>query len=199
MKKKCIDCNKEFDAREDWHTRCSDCQRQTRSGGPPNRAGGSINRIALPPGVSGGGYASSSSAPRPAGTESSGGGLPPNADTFLNKSGYPREEIYLDWAENRARAFEGEGLTQASLRRLFNMLKQAQMRLRVDKNFEAAKITLFEFVRLVEYNNRRNVIPYAFKRFVDDHLEVIKKSPDEFSAFVEYLTSIMARMKMKQK
>lgn len=112
-----------------------------------------------------------------------------------------KEEIFLNAAEEAANTFAGgrRAMTQSSLRAMFNMLKAMDNRLKVEKEIPICKIReeYLKFHRWCIYQERREVIPYTFLQFAKEHLEVATSDVDEFHGFVEYLTSIMARMKSK--
>jgi len=126
--------------------------------------------------------------------------LPPECvfKSFYGADGYLRPEIFIQSAEKAAKVFEEDGMTQTSFRSFFNMLKSMEQRLRagtvpqgeVNENF-------LRFVRQVEYQVKRNVIKDTFKQFVDAHRDVVLSSVKEFKGFVEYLSSILARLRTK--
>lgn len=112
-----------------------------------------------------------------------------------------KEEIFLNAAEEAAKTFAGgrRAMTQSSLRAMFNMLKAMDNRIKVERDIPIARIKeeYLKFHRWCIYQERREVIPYTFLQFAEEHLEVATRDADEFHGFVEYLTSIMARMKSK--
>ena len=127
--------------------------------------------------------------------------------SFYGVDGFPKREIYIEAAETAARTFERaptsdrKGMTNASIRRLFNMLKQTEQRIQGERDgqqaFGLARTAFYEFTRQVEYQVRRQVVPDVFQEFVKAHLNLSTSSTKEFRGFVEYLTSIMARMRQK--
>ena len=126
-------------------------------------------------------------------------------DTFLNEAGKPKKEIYIDSAEKAARAFENartkdkQGMSQSSIRSLFQMLKSTELRISADPNISEEEVfdAFHKFVIQTEYQVKRQVIPEVFGNFVRDHTDLATSSIPEFKGFVQYLTSIVARMKTK--
>jgi len=112
-----------------------------------------------------------------------------------------KEDIFLNAAKEASNTFAGgkKGMTQSSLRAMFNMLKALDNRIKVEKNFPVDKIReeYLKFHRWCIYQEKRDVIPSTFLDFAEEHLHVATRDKDEFHGFVEYLTSIMARMKTK--
>lgn len=116
--------------------------------------------------------------------------------------GYKRREIFIEAAEKMANIFSGESMTRTSIRRLFNMLKATDREISVNRNFPLAKAAerFYEFHRLVVYNNSRKgtkgkLIPDVFLQWVESHRDTVVGSTLEFTGFVEYLGSIIARLK----
>jgi CRISPR/Cas system CSM-associated protein Csm2 small subunit len=120
-------------------------------------------------------------------------------DSFYAQDGYLRREIFIEAAEKMADLLQSEGMTQTSIRHLFNMIKATEMRLKVDKNLPNGFIreNFLKFVTHTEYQFRRGVVRDLFKEFVESHKDLAVKDRKEFRGFVEYLTSIVARMKQK--
>jgi len=132
---------------------------------------------------------------------SSGSSLPDKCifDTFLNDAGLPKKELYLDSAEEVSRILEGLGMSQGQIRQAFYMLKSMELRIRSERDLslEVVNNAYYQFARQIEYQLKRGMIPSQFAEFVRRHLEVATKNKAEFKGFVEYLTSVMARMKTK--
>jgi hypothetical protein len=129
-------------------------------------------------------------------------GLPQECvfDTFYTKEGFLRPEIFLAAAEKAASVFENGGMSQTTIRSLFYMLKAMEQRLKVEKNIPQGEVNevFLKFIRQVEYQTKRQVIATkSFKEWVDTHTKVVLGSAKEFMGFVEYLTSIVARIKVK--
>jgi len=193
MKKKCRECGKEFEAKQPRFETCYDCyQKKKRQGGVGNTMDFS--------GIGGAGQPNPRH--RPSGVDQ--GGIPAECvfTTFLDEEGYYKRAIFLESAQKAASLFskppeKSSGMTQSSLRQLFNMLKDAERRLRIGEDFGSARETFFRFARQVEYQTNREVTPRVFQDFVQKHIDTASKNPEEFKGFVEYLTSIMAQMKQK--
>lgn len=119
-------------------------------------------------------------------------------DSFYGQDGYLKKAIFLEGAQKAAEYFEREGMSQTSFRALFNMLKAVEQRMRTEKMPQGGINEAFlRFIRHVQYQNKRGIIKEGFKKFVDEHQNVVLDNSDEFKGFVEYLASILARMKMK--
>ena len=126
-------------------------------------------------------------------------------DSFLNEKGFPKKEIYQEASEVAAHAFENartkdrQGMSQKSIRSVFQMLKAMEIRLRTDKDIPEEEVfdVFYRMERQVAYQEKREIVPRLFLDFVDKHKDLATKSKEEFLGFVEYLTSVMARMKTK--
>lgn len=118
---------------------------------------------------------------------------------FYGNDGYLRKEIFMDAAEKMARILQSKRMTQASIRHLFNMVKAVEIRLKADRNLPMGFVreNFFKFVRQTDYQVGRGIIPGIFRELVDAHKDIVVKDKEEFKGFVEYLTSIVARMKQK--
>jgi hypothetical protein len=127
--------------------------------------------------------------------------LPQNCvfQSFYDDHGHLRREIFIEAARDLSELFMRANISQTSIRNLFNMLKDMANRLQADRNldFGIAKETFYRFIRQVEYNVKRQVLNPIFQEFAERHLEVSTKDRKEFLGFVEYLTSIVARLKSK--
>ena len=125
-------------------------------------------------------------------------------NTFYDDQNHLRQEIFIESAEKASETFMAANISQTSLRNLFHLLKDMANRLQGDRklDFGIAKETFYKFHRQVVYNvNRKGdrgpLLHPVFKEFVDGHLEAATKSKEEYMGFVEYLTSIVARLKSK--
>lgn len=126
--------------------------------------------------------------------------------TFYDEKKYLRREIYIEGAEKAAEAFTKAGITTTSIRNLFYPLKEMANNLKTNKTLEFgfAKDAFFKVHRQIVYNiNRKGdkgpVLHPVFKEFVDKHLEIVTNKKEEFLGFVEYLTSIVARLKQDKR
>lgn len=129
-------------------------------------------------------------------------GLPPECifkDSFYASDGYLRKEIFMDAAEKMYLVFQSERITQTSIRHLFNMLKSVEMRLKADRDLPLGFVreNFFKFVTHTVYQTNRGILSPLFKEFIERHADLAVKEKKEFRGFVEYLTSIVARMKQK--
>lgn len=115
------------------------------------------------------------------------------------ENGFLRKEIFLDSAAEMARLFEENKMSQGSFRSLFNLLNFVDKKISADPKLPLPYVReqLYRFVTLCEYQHKRRVIQLEFLMFVKAHLSVAEKSKEEFHGFVEYLKSIMARMRAK--
>ena len=129
-------------------------------------------------------------------------GLPPECifkDSFYASDGYLKKEIFMGAAQKMSLEFQSEGMTQTSIRHLFNMIKAIEMRLKADKDLSLGFVreNFYKFVTHTEYQTNRGVLRPLFKEFIESHSDLAVKDKKEFKGFVEYLTSIVARMKQK--
>jgi len=120
-------------------------------------------------------------------------------ESFYTESGFLRREIFLEAAELAAGVFNQERMSQSSIRSLFNMLKAMDQRIKVETGLleDEVREQYYKFVRQCVYQERRRVIPRIFSSFAERHTETATLNKREFHGFVEYLASIMARMKNK--
>ncbi len=120
-------------------------------------------------------------------------------ETFYDSKNHLRREIFIESADKVSEVFMTANISQTSLRNLFHLLKDMANRLQADKklDFGVAGETFYKFHRQVVYNVKRAVLHPVFKEFVESHLNVATKSKEEYFGFVEYLTSIVARLKSK--
>ncbi|RKX19780.1 MAG: hypothetical protein DRP26_02850 [Candidatus Zixiibacteriota bacterium] len=120
-------------------------------------------------------------------------------DGFYNEDGYIKREVFIESAEQMSDILQRKRMTQASIRHLFNMIKSIEMRLKADRDLPLGFIreNFYKFVTHTEYQVKRGIIPEVFREFVDSHKDIAVRSIDEFKGFVQYLTSIVARMKQK--
>jgi len=121
-------------------------------------------------------------------------------DGFYNDDGFLKREIFIESAEYMTKLLKKESMTQTKIRHLFNFLKAIDLRLKTRKNTPLGYVreNFYRFWRDTEYLVNRNVIPRTFLNFVKLHGEIAVKNIREFQGFVEYLTSIVARMRQKQ-
>jgi hypothetical protein len=127
--------------------------------------------------------------------------LPPSCvfQSFYDDYGHLRREIFIEAARDLSELFMRANISQTSIHNLFNLLKDMANRLQADRNldFGTAQETFYRFVRQVEYNVKRQVLNPIFQEFAERHLDVSTRDRKEFLGFVEYLTSIVARLKSK--
>ena len=170
MIKICESCGKKFDASKDFYKLCPSCHRSgTHSG--RGRAGPAQRTV------------------------------PSECvfKTFFGEEGYPKREIYIESAVKMSEILEREDMKMSQIRNLFHMLKSASRILKADPHaeFGEARKTFCEFVRQVDYQYKRERIPPVFVEFVRQHVDIATKDPNEFFGFVEYFTSILARIKQR--
>ena len=125
-------------------------------------------------------------------------------ETFYDSKNHLRREIFIESADKISEIFMNANISQTSLRNLFHLLKDMANRLQADKKLDigVAGETFYKFHRQVVYNvNRKGdkgpLLHPVFKEFVEGHMDVATKSREEYLGFVEYLTSIVARLKSK--
>lgn len=123
-------------------------------------------------------------------------------DSFYEPDGFLKRAIFIEAAEKMAQELQRQDppMTQTSLRQLFNMVKSIDMRLKADRKLPLGFIreSFFKFVVQTEYQTKRKVVCDLFRDFVIAHEDLATKDQKEFRGFAEYLTAILARMKMKK-
>jgi len=119
--------------------------------------------------------------------------------TFYDDKGHLKREIFIEAAEKASELFMNANISQTSIRNLFNLLKDMANRLKADRQFDfgIAQETFYKFHRQVVYNVKRQILNPVFKEFAEKHLDAATKTKEEYLGFVEYLTSIVARLKSK--
>lgn len=118
---------------------------------------------------------------------------------FYDPDGYLKREVNIESAEKMAYILQDKGISQTSVRQLFNSIKHTESMLISRPEMETGFIRekFGKFVTDVEYQSKRGVIPFLFKDFVRAHLDIAESSVKEFKGFVAYLTAIVCRMKQK--
>lgn len=134
--------------------------------------------------------------------------LPPECifrDTFYErKYDCLKKGVFIDAAETAAKVF-GREMSQSSIRSAFQTLKVTAKRIKTEKLDDCqVNNDFYKFVTYCEYQNRRKaagkaIVPDSFLKFVKEHTKVVESNKNEFLGFLEYLTSILARMKTKQR
>ncbi len=130
--------------------------------------------------------------------------LPPECiikGSFYDEQGCMKEEIFLTAAEKASQCFRD--MSQKSIRTMFKALKATERKIKTGK-VDACPIKddlnkFYIFCRYQSSRKRENkfIVTPQFLKFVEGHLELAKRNGREFLGFLQYLTSIMARMKMK--
>lgn len=120
-------------------------------------------------------------------------------ESFYGDNDHLRREIFMEAAQEAASTFERDRMSASSIRSLFQMLKDMDQRAKSDPDLPLGEVQerYYHFVRQCVYQQKRDIIKDAFLQFAERHTDVATKSKEEFHGFVEYLTSIMARMKTK--
>ena len=121
--------------------------------------------------------------------------------SFYDDRGHLRREIFIEAARELSELFMRANISQNAVRNLFHLLKDMSNRLQADRNldFGTAQETFYRFIRQVDYNVKRQVLNPIFQEFAERHLEVSIKERKEYLGFVEYLTSIVARLNPDKK
>ncbi|OGP89562.1 MAG: hypothetical protein A2157_16885 [Deltaproteobacteria bacterium RBG_16_47_11] len=125
-------------------------------------------------------------------------------ETFYDDQNHLKREIFIEAAEKASGIFMGANISQTSIRNLFHLLKDMANRLQADRrlDFGIARETFYKFHRQVVYNANRKgdrgpLLHPVFKEFVEKHLDTATTGREQYLGFVEYLTSIVARLKSK--
>lgn len=125
-------------------------------------------------------------------------------ESFYDSGNHLKRAIFIEAAEKASEIFMNANSSQTSVRNLFHLLKDMANRLQAEKklDFGVAKEVFYKFHRQVVYNvnrkgDRGSLLHPVFKEFVENHIDVATKSREEYLGFIEYLTSIVARLKSK--
>lgn len=131
------------------------------------------------------------------------GGLPESCifkESFFDDDGYLKRDVSMEASERMARLLENEGMTQTSIRNLFNMIKNADMRLKSDPDLPLGFVReqYSKFVTQTEYQFKRGIVKKNFRDFVVAHEGMAIRNRKEFQGFVDYFAAIVARIKIKK-
>lgn len=166
VKKKCIECGKEFEPKEAYHKLCIDCNRKNRESGG--------NAVSIKMKISDD-YLK---------------------DGYFDEKGYLREGIFKDEAKEIAQILASLRMTPTSLRVFYNKVKAIENRYQAsNNNFDLIKSSLYAFERDVAYQVSRRVVPEEFRKFIVRNTEIAIKGPKEFKGFVEHFLSVLAYFK----
>lgn len=123
-------------------------------------------------------------------------------DSFYEPDGFLKRAIFIEAAEKMAQRLQAQNppMTQTAMRQLFNMVKSIDMGLKAKPELPIGFIreNFLKFVTQTEYQAKRGVVCELFREFVIAHEDIATKDQKEFRGFAEYMTAILARMKMKK-
>jgi len=119
---------------------------------------------------------------------------------FFDDDGCLRREVSIEASEEMARALGREGMTQTSIRNLFNMLNEADRRVKANPDLPLGFVREHydKFLTQTEYQYGRGIVKKAFRDLALGHKDVAVRSKEEFRGFVDYLRAIIARMQVKK-
>ncbi|MBI5194635.1 MAG: type III-A CRISPR-associated protein Csm2 [Nitrospirae bacterium] len=167
MKKKCVQCQKEFIPKEPHYKICEDCIKKKR-------------------------YEATSGYDKPAARLSNDylkGG-------YFDENGYLRVGIFKEDAKEVANVLAALRMTPTSLRAFYNKLKAIESRYKTSSsNFDSIKPNLYAFERDVAYQVSRGVVSEEFRKFINKNSELAIKGPKEFKGFIEHFLSVLAYFK----
>lgn len=177
-KRKCDNCGKEFEPREEWHRFCSPtCRDQASGSGRPSHhfPGQSSN---------------------------------PNVRTnfrfgpdYLKDGYFEKTENdcilraeYLDQvSEEISKLLGSRGMKNHQMRRFFNKARGIQTKLKRVENFGAIKADIFSFRADVVYAVGRKVVPEEFKQFIDPNVNLAVQNECNFEkGFLRHFESVLA-------
>jgi CRISPR-associated protein Csm2 len=166
--RKCANCGKEFEPREEWHKYCSPrCQREA-----DNKTGGDRD------------WADTRTNFR--------------FDASYLKEGYfdakknLKPEILDSLALDVARALANTGINSHQLRRFFNQVRAAERGLSDQRPFETVRADLVELKSAAAYQVGRGLVREEFKRFIDRNVDLALQSEDNFRrGFIPHFSAVL--------
>ncbi len=119
-----------------------------------------------------------------------------NVDNYLLQNYYDKEgnlikDVFIGIPEDLAKLFSNSDLSSKQLREFFFKIKKARNTAFL-KGMEKARPLLWECFRDIEYQHRREIIPYNFHKFMKHHLSLAEKDQNSLEGFCEHLESILA-------
>ncbi|MBT9168300.1 MAG: hypothetical protein DDT19_01645 [Syntrophomonadaceae bacterium] len=138
-------------------------------------------------------------APRPGGTgnhqQASNPGLPPGylAGGYFNADGYLKNELLVDHAREVARLIGqgNDGIKNAQLRRFYDHVRAADMRMNYDAPFEAVQASILELAAFVAEAAGKRKVPTVFRHFIDKNLENIRDAKSFRQGFVKHFQAVV--------
>lgn len=110
-----------------------------------------------------------------------------------------KSEVFRGIPENIAEQFEEAGMKSTSIRRFYNVVRQAYDRYRFDPkhNFSPSKELIESLDHLVVYSQSRDVTKSCFTKFVKHYIELAAQNPQNLRAFKKHFESVIGFMKKK--
>ncbi len=166
MKKRCVQCQKEFIPKEPQYKVCADCNKKRRE----TTSGFDKSPARLPNDYLNSGY--------------------------FDEKGYLRVGIFKEDAKEVANVLAALRMTPTSLRAFYNKLKAIESRYKTSSNnFDYIKPNLYAFERDVAYQVSRGVVSEEFRKFINKNAELAINGPKEFKGFLEHFLSVLAYFK----
>lgn len=115
-------------------------------------------------------------------------------DGYFDENGKPRKELYMDWAQAIAKELSQKGMTRASIRRFYGLIKGLEPFFKDERTYEEERHRLYPVVPLANYvvNKEDQKLPVQFKIFMERNTEEALKSYKHFLAFIGHFQSVIA-------
>lgn len=165
MKKKCQECGKEFEPKEQYHKTCFQCNKKKNES---SYVGGNQSH-GLPDNYL--------------------------KDGYFDEKGYLRAGIFKEEAKEVANILAALRMTSTSLRAFYNKLKEIESRYKTTNNFDSIKSSLYAFERDVAYQVSRGVVQNEFRKFINFNATLASKGPKELNGFVKHFLSVLSYFK----
>lgn len=166
MKKKCVQCQREFIPKEPQYKVCAECnKRRYEAPSGLDKSPARLSNDYLKVG-------------------------------YFDEKGYLRAGIFKEDAKEVANVLAALKMTPTSLRAFYNKLKAIESKYNTScNNFDFIKPNLYAFERDVAYQVSRGVVSEEFRKFINKNAELAIKGPKEFKGFLEHFLSVLAYFK----
>jgi len=115
-----------------------------------------------------------------------------------NGKNYIKEDVFIKWPQDISADLRNAGLSPNAIRNFFNKLRAVEHNYKVTKDFDKTRQDIYSFCRDVKYTENRGVTPELFTKFIDANIDLAKKDPEHFKAFIEHFQSVIAYFKDKK-
>ncbi len=112
---------------------------------------------------------------------------------YFNADGYLKSELLVDHAREIARLIGRDpgGIKNAQLRRFYDHVRAADMRMNYDAPFEAVQPSILELSAFVAEAAGKRKVPEGFRHFIDKNLENIWDAKSFRQGFVKHFQAVV--------